>query len=246
MTSSARRVMIAGSKTSFGCKDGPGSQARFNLITDICVDGDNRVIICDLFNCCVRMMDLTFLYTVVTLCGRPGSLNAELSNVRLDFVSNVCVDALNNIYLCESSLGRIRKIDSKRETIVTFFDNSMVDNLYYGDKDLKKYCVLSFPTTIMIQDNRNLIILNALERSICKVSLYPTKVEDKRRCSVVKYDLNFNYTIAVDKTPSGAPEGTGTLFCVTTNGVVCWHSIKYSAMVSKSILQIKEVHILEL
>jgi len=73
------------------------------------------------------MMDLTFPYTVVTLCGRPGSLNAELSEIRFNLLRNVCVDALNNIYLCENLGGRISKIDSKRETIVIFFDNSMVD-----------------------------------------------------------------------------------------------------------------------
>jgi len=81
MTSSERRVTIAGSKTCSGYTDGPGLQARFKVITDICVDVDNRVIICDLFNSCVRMMDLTFPYNVITLCGRPGSLNAELSSV---------------------------------------------------------------------------------------------------------------------------------------------------------------------
>ena len=199
MTSCTRRVTIAGSKNSSGYKDGPGLQARFNLISDICVDSDNMVIICDYQNRCVRMMDLIFPFTVVTMCGRPGSFNAELSEMRFDFVSNVCVDALNNIYLCENHGDRISKIDSRRETIVTFFDNSMVNDLYYGDKDLKKYCVLSLPTTILIQDNRNLIILNNIKNSLCKVSLYPTKVEGKRWCSVVKYNLNFNCTIAVDK-----------------------------------------------
>jgi len=198
MTSSTRRVMIAGSQTSSGFKDGPGLQARFNIISDICVDGDNMVIICDYLNCCVRMMDLTFPYTVVTMCGRLGSLNAEFSEIRFDFVSNVCVDALNNIYICENVRGRISKIDSMRETIVTFFDNSMVDDLYYGDNDLKKYCVLRLPTTIMIQNNRNLIVLNHMKNCICKVSLYPTKVEGKRWCSVVKYNLN-SVCIAVDK-----------------------------------------------
>jgi len=54
-------------------------------------------------------------------------------------------------------------------------------------------------SAIMIQNNRNLIILNDIKSSICKVSLYPTKVESKIWCSVVKYNLNLNSTIAVDK-----------------------------------------------
>jgi len=193
MTSSERRVTIAGSKTCSGYTDGPGLQARFKVITDICVDVDNRVIICDLFNSCVRMMDLTFPYNVITLCGRPGSLNAELSSVQFDFVSNVCVDALNNIYLCENIGNKIMKIDSKRETIVTFFDNSMLHIFYQGRQDLKQYSVLKYPTTIMIQDNRNLIISNVGNRSLCKVSLYD------KRYSVVKHGLNLNSNFAIDK-----------------------------------------------
>ena len=193
MTSSERRVTIAGSQSSSGYIDGPGLQARFQVITDICVDVDNRVIICDLFNGCVRMMDLTFPHSVVTLCGRPGSLNAELSSVRFNFVSNVCVDALNNIYLCENLGNKIMKIDGKRETIVTFFDNSMLCIFYQGRQDLKEYSVLKYPTTIMIQDNRNLIISNHGNRSLCKVSLYD------KTYSVVKYGLNFNSNFAIDK-----------------------------------------------
>jgi len=199
MTSSARRVTIAGSQTESGFENGPGLQARFGLITDTCMDGDNRVIICDTLNCCVWMMDVTFPYTVVILCGRHGSLNEEFSKIRLNFFGNACVDALNNIYLCENICGTIIKIDSKRETIVTFFDRSMVDDLYYGDKDLKKYCVLRSPTKIMIQDNRNLIIANVGNSSIRKISLYPTKVEGKRFCSVVKNDLSLDSNIAIAK-----------------------------------------------
>ena len=219
MTSCTRRVTIAGSKNSSGYKDGPGLQARFNLISHICVDVDNRVIICDTLNRCVRMMDLIFPYNVVTLCGRRDSLNAKLSNVRFDFVSNVCVDSLNNIYLCEQFRNKIMKIDSKRETIVTFFDNSMVDALYYGDEDLKKYCVLKLPTTIMIQYNMNLIVHNDMNHSICKISLYPTNVGGKICCSVIKYNLDLCSIIAVDKS------GDIIVCEYKHNGVLAFHKI---------------------
>ena len=198
MTSSARRVTIAGSESDYGCKDGPGSEARFGVISEICVDGDNRVIVCDTYNDCVWMMDLVFPYTVVILCGRRGSLNEEFSKFRMRFCNSVCVDALNNIYICITTPCKIIKIDSKRETIVIFFDNTMVDDLYYGDINLKRYCVLNYPTKIMILDNRNLIIANSGNSSICKVSLYPTNVEGKIFCSVVKYDLKHS-NIAIAK-----------------------------------------------
>jgi len=199
-TSSVDRVMIAGSQIARpGYQDGPGLECRFNDISDICVDVDNILIICDTGNNVVRMMDLIPPYTVVTICGCIQSLTPELSAIRFRRLRGVCVDNLNNIYVCDGGSNIISKIDDKRETIVNFFDNSMVDSLYYGDINNKKYCLLKSPTKIKIQQNRNLIILNGGAVSICKVSLYPSTSNNNRWCSVVKYGFDNIYTLAVAK-----------------------------------------------
>jgi len=199
-STSVSRVLIAGSPTARpGYQDGPGLESRFNDISDICVDIDNILIICDKGNNVVRMMDLKPPYTVVTICGCCNSLTPELSNFRFQRLIGVCVDDLNNIYLCDGGSNIISKIDNKRETIVIFFDNSMVDFLYYGDINDKKYCFLRCPTKIKIQQNRNLIILNSGASSICKVSLYPSKCNKNLWCSVVKYGFEKIYTLAVSK-----------------------------------------------
>jgi len=198
MTSSARRVMIAGSQTESGFQNGPGSEARFNVISDICVDkGGDKVIICD--QNCVRMMDLKSPYAVVTLCGRADSLNEEFSGIRFKRLTNVCMDIFDNIFLCDSGEARIYKIDRERENIVTFIDNSMVDIFYDGDEDLKKYSVLKSPTTIKTQGDMYLIIYNQGNRSLCKVSLCRVGYEGVRYYSVVKCGLNLNSTFTVDK-----------------------------------------------
>jgi len=223
MTSSERRVLIAGSQTESGCIDGPGLEARFNVISDIVVDKDGKnVIICDQNS--VRKMDLES-YNVVTLCNRPGLLNAELSRVEFNRMNNVCMDDENNIYLSDSCKNRIYKMDQDGKNIVTFFDNSVhgtdsegkeipsFDNsmMYDGDDNLKKYCVLESPTTIMIQDNKYLIIFNRCKQSLCKVSLYLVDKEGrkceteehmkaaKRYYSVVKYGLNLHSTFTIDR-----------------------------------------------
>ena len=222
MTSSERRVLIAGSQTESGYIDGPGLEARFNEISDIVVDEDGEnVIICDQNS--VRKMDLNS-YNVVTLCIRPDSLNAELSGVPFERMNNVCIDHENNIYLSDSCKNRIYKMDQDGKNIVTFFDNVVHETdsegkeipsfensmMYDGDDNLKQYCVLESPTTIMIQDNKDLIILNQGKQSLCKVSLYLVD-EEGRKCetkehmkaakryySVVKYGLEFDSTFTVD------------------------------------------------
>jgi len=223
MTSSERRVLIAGSQTESGYIDGLGLEARFNEISDIVVDEDGEnVIICDQNS--VRKMDLNS-YNVVTLCIRPDSLNAELSGVPFERMNNVCIDHENNIYLSDSCKNRIYKMDQDGKNIVTFFDNVVHETdsegkeipsfensmMYDGDDNLKQYCVLESPTTIMIQDNKDLIILNQGKQSLCKVSLY--LVDDEgRRCyskkhmkeakryySVVKYGLKLHSTFTIDR-----------------------------------------------
>jgi len=186
---SGGRVMIAGSQTEGGFGDGPGLVARFWAITDICVDGNNKLIICDSLNRRVRMMDLTFPYQVVTLCGRFAPLYVDLSAMTL----KVCVDDDNNIYISDVDSNVIHKIDSKREKIEPFFDSSMVEKFYHGAEGLKQYGVLKSPNTIMIQNNENLIIFNESQKSLCQVSLHD------KRYSVLKYGFEFDSTFAMDK-----------------------------------------------
>jgi hypothetical protein len=182
-------TLIAGSNTLRGQINGPGRLARFSEITDICVDLDNILLICDFGNNVIRFMDLTPPYTVETMCGNGAAMNVELLEARFQGPRSICIDGKNNIYISDHGKNCIHKINSIRENMSVFFDNSMVLHSYYGDAQLMSRCVMNRPSKLRIQNNKHLIVLNNCTNTIFKISLTTTQYQPRIWCSIVKYDL---------------------------------------------------------
>ena len=183
---------IAGSVGASGMRQGPGDVALFHNITDMCVDRDNILILCDFSNALVRMMDLNPPYTVETLCGSSSSYSEGLSFVRFVLPRSVCVDVHNNLFVLDVMLNTVYRIDSTRNHVSTFFDNSMVDAAYYGNIALRSSSYMKDPLKIRVQQDRNLIILNR-SSTLIKVSLRPSQKEGVVWCTSLQHNLGKVY-----------------------------------------------------
>jgi len=101
---------IAGSFHA-GFADGIGSQARFNRPTAVAVDRHGIAYIADTGNHAIRVVAVDG--QVSTLAGQPGQAgnrDGKGSEALFDKPTSIAFDALGTIYVCDSSLGTIRKI----------------------------------------------------------------------------------------------------------------------------------------
>lgn len=111
---------LAGVAGTEGSADGPAASALFRRPTALAIDAGNRVYVADSGNHTVRRIDPDG--TVTTLAGVPGEAGANDgtgSSARFDTPSGLAVDALGNLFVCDSGNHVIRKVSpSGRVTTV--------------------------------------------------------------------------------------------------------------------------------
>lgn len=91
--------------------DGPAAEARFNSPKGIAVDRDGGIYIADSLNHAIRLLKDGRVATVVGNAGREyGNRNGFDENARLDYPSDVAVDAGGNLLVADLYNNKIRKI----------------------------------------------------------------------------------------------------------------------------------------
>jgi len=136
---------IAGDgKDRFAGDGGPGVQASLSFPADVALDGSNRVLIADANNNVIRRVDQA-TGDIVTIAGSGiagnSGDNGDATSARLNFPSDMCVDAAGNIYIADTGNSQIRKVTPAG--IITLFNNTLLNpvgicvdasgNLYVAD-----------------------------------------------------------------------------------------------------------------
>ncbi len=119
---------IAGTANTIGSTDGVGAAALFNRPVGIYAGSDGKVYVADTFNHTIRAFTQTGtnLYTVTTIAGSVGSTgNADGTGAtaRFNAPAGISGDTAHNLYVCELSNHRIRRI-SPLATVVTLAGSS--------------------------------------------------------------------------------------------------------------------------
>jgi hypothetical protein len=102
---------LAGSPGFEGNTDGTGSAARFNLPSDVAVDGSNNVYVADTNNYTIRKV--TSAGVVTTLAGAAGTAgmtNGTGTAALFNYPYGLTVDSGGDVYVADTSNNTIRKI----------------------------------------------------------------------------------------------------------------------------------------
>lgn len=122
---------LAGSTQGFA--DGQGAAAKFYNPHGLAWDAiQNRLLIADTYNFRVRAVDVN-TGVVTTLAGSTdGSEDGPVASARMRWVTDIAVDSVGNIFMCDSSAHRIRKL-SAAGVVTTLagsaYRNSFADGL---------------------------------------------------------------------------------------------------------------------
>jgi DNA-binding beta-propeller fold protein YncE len=125
---SSNVTTLAGSGV-IGCNNGPGTSAQFYNPAGIAVDSAGIVYVADRGNYRIRKIDRNS--NVTTLAGSTqGFLNAQGTAAQFDFVGELAVNSAGIVYVLDTNIHRIRKIDTSSN--VTTFAGSGVQGCNNG------------------------------------------------------------------------------------------------------------------
>ncbi|MDP5201865.1 SMP-30/gluconolactonase/LRE family protein [Flavobacterium sp. DG2-3] len=155
---------FSGNSTRHGYADLPGSAARFDGPTGICLDKDGNLYITDAYNFKIRK--ITPSGTVSTLAGStqgyqdgPGA-TAKFSNG----INGICADKNGNIYVADNDNYRIRKI-TPDGTVSTLAGST------FGFADgTGSSAKIWQPKGMCIDSNDNLYVVDRINQKIRKIT----------------------------------------------------------------------------
>ena len=129
-----KTVLIAGSVAGFN--NGFGSDARFCLPRDVCVDLSGNVYVVDSFNNCIRKIDgagnVTILAGGNSGAGTAGFVNGTGTAARFNNPCRIAMGANGNfMYVMDMGNYAIRKVETSGTT--TTFMHYRHDNAWSGD-----------------------------------------------------------------------------------------------------------------
>ena len=120
VTPDAAVTTMAGLPGGSGFQDGTGPKARFNIPTDVAVDGAGNSYVADTYNDTIRKIFPTG--EVVTIAGLPGKVGSDDgrgSAARFYHPKGVAVDSGGNIFIGDTDNETIRKITPEGD-VTTF------------------------------------------------------------------------------------------------------------------------------
>jgi len=106
---------IAGNGTSgFGGDGGPASGATFNGIADICFDKEGNLYIADEGNNRIRKINGGGIVSTIagTNTGGHSGDGGPATAADIEGVGGICVDAIGNLFLAETSDATVRKVNT--------------------------------------------------------------------------------------------------------------------------------------
>ena len=175
-TRTGNEIVVAGNGFSgFSGDGGPATNAQFNFgealygtPPGVVADSAGNLFIADTLNYRIRKVDAAGIVTTVAGNGTPGfsgdggpATDAELGNPL-----GVAVDAAGNLFIADSMMARVRKVDPAG-TITTVAGNGSFG--FSGDGGPATDAELSYPLGVAVDAAGNLFIADVWNQRIRKV-----------------------------------------------------------------------------
>jgi sugar lactone lactonase YvrE len=104
---------IAGAPGQRGSTDGPGSAARFDVPSAICIDGAGNLYVADTYASTIRRIDRKgVVSTLAGMADSRGSADGPGPSARFSLPQGIAVDASGNLYVADTYNDTIRVISS--------------------------------------------------------------------------------------------------------------------------------------
>ena len=158
---------FAGSGTrGFRGDGGPATQAGFNGVGKLTVDGQGNVSIADVFN--HRIRQVTPDRVIDTVAGRPRNIDTPVTAASAQFLSptDVAFDRDGNLYIADTENHRVRRMtpDGRVETVAGSGDG------FEGDGGPATAALLSKPISVAVDSQGNIYINDSGNIRIRRVS----------------------------------------------------------------------------
>lgn len=166
---------IAGNGTAgYSGDGGNATNASFEIITTLALDGANNVYICDQLNHCVRKVTPAGIITTVAGTGVLGSGGdgGPATNARLFGAWGVAADNAGNIYITDQWNYTVRKVNTSG-IITTIAGTTGVDG-YSGDGGAATNARFRKPLGIAVDNSGNVYVSDVDNRRIRKIDIFGT------------------------------------------------------------------------
>ena len=149
---------------------GMATEAQLNNPSGLCVDNSGNIFIADYENQKIRKVTrATGIITTIAGTGVTGYSgdNIPATNASLNDPIQVFVDADENVFICDQSNNRIRRVDAMTGIITTVAGNGVVG--YSGDNGPATDATLSYPMGIYIDKQNNFFIAEQGNGTVRKI-----------------------------------------------------------------------------
>jgi hypothetical protein len=178
-------TLYAGIPSSPGLTNGPALSAQFNIPYDIVADPAGNIYVSDAGNNMVRKISAGPSPTVSTICGlgpSQGGYNGDggpAVAAALNGPAGLYLDAQGDLYICDVTNSRIRRIDAQTGMISSVAGQGLQG--YAGDGGPALAALLNHPQGVAVDGQGSVFVADAYNNVVRKVSYaqtpLPTPVE---------------------------------------------------------------------
>ncbi len=161
---------IAGtaSTTGFAGDGGPATAAKFYYPSGLAVDTAGNIFVADTHNNRIRKISTSGIITTIAGTGTAGYNGDSIAatTAMINAPNDVTTDRFGNVYVCDASNNRIRKID--RYGMITTVAGSSGSG-FHGDGGQATAATLTLPAGIYIDKTGNMFISDSYNNRVRKV-----------------------------------------------------------------------------
>lgn len=152
--------LLAGSENgTAGLVNGTGNAAQFKVPTDVAVDKNGNVYVCDMANNCIRKITPAGVVTVFagSASGTAGKSDGTGTSASFDLPKGICYDKTNDVLIvADYNNSLIRKIVISTAAVTTIAGSGQV-----GNKDGNALSAeIGYPVDVCMDDKGGILIVD--------------------------------------------------------------------------------------
>lgn len=180
--------------------------SEFNFPTASIFDSNGNLLVVDRGNHKIKKIDSSGNVTTIAGTGVLGSLDGPLAVATFNYPSSVVEDSQGNLFVCDQSNHKIRKIDTSGN--VTTFAGTGAGGFTDGAGTVARFY---YPDEIAIDTSDNIYVADFYNNRIRKIT--PTGIVSTVAGSGVSGDMDGIASLAKFKWPTGVClDGNGNIF----------------------------------
>jgi sugar lactone lactonase YvrE len=168
-TPGGKILLIAGSRSETGFRDGQGPEVRLNKPCGLALYPDGSLILADTYNHCLRRVSADGTVSTFAGCGMAGLADGSGASARFQYPWNVVVDAHGAIFVSDHGNHCIRRVTPGDGTVVTVCGSRQGEGGFAdGESTAARF---KQPSGLVLDMSGSLIVADSGNSCIRRVSL---------------------------------------------------------------------------